>query len=79
LESTGFLHEHEAGEHSHKGKWDIFPCCPGARIDRIEKEFKDAQELYIAAKHHYRSHHDESIKGKKEDIMKPDDEVIAGS
>jgi hypothetical protein len=45
LEAADVLHEHNPDEnHTHKTKWDIFPCCPGARIDRIEKEFADTQK-----------------------------------
>ena len=40
LEAKNALHCHIEGEHTHKTKWDILPCCPGARIDYVEKEFK---------------------------------------
>jgi len=42
LEAKGMLHEHNEDEfHTHKGKWDFLPCCPGARIDKVEKEFAE--------------------------------------
>jgi hypothetical protein len=71
MEAADVLHEHNTDEeHTHKGKWDIFPCCPGARIDRVEKEFIETQKKYIHAKEHYLEFHDEkhSIKKTKDQI-----------
>jgi len=54
------LHEHHEDEfHSHKKKWDILPCCPGNRIDRIEKEYAGTLAKYRKAKEHYKLFHDE--------------------
>lgn len=42
MEAKNVLHEHKEGvPHSHKKAWDICPCCPGARIDKIEKDFAE--------------------------------------
>ena len=70
MEAKNVLHEHKEGvPHSHKKAWDICPCCPGARIDKIEKEFAETQIKYRHAKHHYLEFHDEkhSIKHTKAD------------
>lgn len=57
MDAKDVLHEHNEHEHTHKGKWDILPCCPGARIDKIEKEFKEYKIQYIAKKEEYHKTH----------------------